>query len=137
MEDLHYSEDRNNRVKDTGEVFTPDSLVQKMLDSLNTDWDNPDQNETYCDPTCGSGQFLVVIARRGIPLHNIYGVDLMEDNIKTTKRRLKEIFLEKGMLEKDIDFHLDRNIICADALTYHFEFWQHEEEDKCINDDDW
>ena len=44
-EDLHYSEDRDARVKETAEVFTPDALVQEMLDSLDVDWDNPPQDK--------------------------------------------------------------------------------------------
>jgi 2-polyprenyl-3-methyl-5-hydroxy-6-metoxy-1,4-benzoquinol methylase len=130
LEEFHYSEDRDDRVKDTAEVFTPDSLAQEMLDSLDIDWNNPPQDETFIDPTCGSGNFLVALARRDIPLNNIYGVDLMSDNIETTKRRLREIFLEKGMNPEAIEFHLDRNIICEDALTYHYEFWWYEDPTK-------
>jgi len=129
----HYSEDRDDRVKETAEVFTPDWLVQQMLDSFKIDWNNPPQDKTFIDPTCGSGNFLVALAKRNIPLKNIYGVDLMQDNIDTTKKRLTEIFLEKGMqlgdkdTEDTIIYHLERNIICADALTYHYEFWWHKE----------
>lgn len=132
IENLHYSEDRDDRVKDTAEVFTPDSLVQEMLDSLNIDWNNPPQDETFIDPTCGSGNFLVALARRGIPLNNIYGVDLMSDNIETTKRRLREYFQDK-MSSEDIEFHLDRNIICEDALTYHYQFWWYEDPTKIVD----
>ncbi len=128
--ELHYSEARDDRVKDTAEVFTPDWVVQEMLDKLPYDWDNPPQDKTFCDPTCGSGNFLIALAHRGIPVHNIYGVDLMEDNIVTVKRRLTEIFLNKGMSIKEINFNLDRNIICEDALTYHYEFHTWVDPDK-------
>lgn len=140
IEELHYSKDRDDRVKDTGEVFTPDSLVQEMLESLNIDWSTPPQDKTFIDPTCGSGNFLVALAKRNIPLCNIYGVDLMPDNIETTKRRLTEIFLEKGMELGDEDtpdtiiYHLSRNIECADALTYHYEFWWHKTEQEKEDD---
>jgi tRNA G46 methylase TrmB len=126
-ENLHYSEDRDDRVKDTAEVFTPDWLVQDILNSLDIDWENPPQDKIFCDPTCGSGNFLIALANRGIPLKNLYGVDLMQDNICTTKKRLTEIFLKNGMSQKDIDFHLNRNIVCEDALTYHYEFWWYDE----------
>jgi 2-polyprenyl-3-methyl-5-hydroxy-6-metoxy-1,4-benzoquinol methylase len=123
----HYSDERDDRVKETAEVFTPGLLVDNMLNSLDVDWNNPTQDKKFIDPTCGSGNFLVVLAERGIPLCNIYGVDLMQDNIDITKRRLTEIFLKKRMSQEDIDFHLDRNIICEDALTYHYEFWWYDE----------
>ncbi len=83
MKDMHYSKDRDERVKDTGEVFTPPELVNKMLDELDYDWETlPDK--TFLDPTCGSGNFLVEIAKRGVHPKNIFGVDLMDDNVETT-----------------------------------------------------
>jgi len=128
----HYSEDRDDRVKETAEVFTPGFLVKRMLDDLDVNWDNIDNTKTFLDPTCGSGNFLVELAKRGVLLKNIYGVDLMEDNIETTKKRLTELYPD--MSTEDLEFHLERNIICADALTYHYEFWWHSES---IVDDDW
>jgi len=135
-EEFHYSENRDDRFKDTAEFFTPNSLIDKMIIFKDIDWNKPPQNKKFLDPTCGSGNFLVVLAKRNIPLCNIYGVDLMPDNIETTKRRLTEIFLEKGMELGDentpgtIIYHLERNIICADALTYHYEFWWHKTEQE-------
>ena len=117
------------RIKETGEVFTPTVLVQEMLNSLDIDWNNPPQDKTFLDPTCGNGQFLVELAKRGIPLKNIYGVDLMEDNIDITKHRLTECF-KRNMSMKDIQFHLDRNIVIADATTYHYQFWWYKDPEK-------
>jgi len=117
-EDLFYSDDRDDRVKDTAEVFTPDWLVQEMLDSLLIDWDNPPQNETFLDPTCGSGNFLVAVLKRGIPLDMIYGVDLMPDNVQTVKKRLLAIAGDTVENKKI----LDNNIRCEDAMTYDYQF---------------
>jgi len=139
IEEFHYSENRDNRVKETGEIFTPDKVVQEMLDLLGIDWTNPPQDKTFLDPTAGSGNFLVALAKRNIPLYNIYGVDLMPDNIETCKRRLTEIYLEKGMElgDKDtpntIKYYLERNIVCADALTYHYQFWWYQNPEKIVN----
>lgn len=121
MEDLYYAEGRDDRVKETSEVFTPDSLVQKMLDDLGIDWSNPPQDKTFLDPTCGSGQFLVELAKRGIPLHNIYGVDLMPDNVETARKRLSEI---TGIAIDDSI--MLKNIIQGDALTYDYDFGESE-----------
>lgn len=118
MSDLHYSSDRDDRYKETAEVFTPLSRVQQMLDQLGVDWSNPPQDKKFLDPTCGSGNFLVELAKRGIPVNMLYGVDLMQDNIDTCKRRLREIYGDTD----DVNYHLDRNIVCADALTYHYDF---------------
>ncbi len=123
-DEFHYSDERDKRVKETGEIFTPPDLVNKMLDELGYDWtqDHSKSKKTFLDPTMGSGNFLVEIAKRGILPENIYGVDLMEDNVQKSKERLREIY--KKFNHKDIDFHLDRNIIQADALTYDYNFWE-------------
>jgi type I restriction-modification system DNA methylase subunit len=113
MEEMNYSEDRDNRVKDTGEVFTPDSRVQKMLEGLNFDWVNIDHDKTFLDPTCGSGNFLVALLKRGIQPENIYGVDLFQDNVNTTIKRLKEI---------NPNYDYTTNIIQGDTLTCDFSF---------------
>jgi len=123
MTDMHYSKDRDSRVKETGEVFTPPELVNKMLNELDYDWENKPQR-TFLDPTCGSGNFLVEIAKRGIHPENIYGVDLMQDNIDTTKSRLLDIHLANGVSIEDIEFHQERNLVQGDALTYDYSFWE-------------
>ncbi len=119
----HYSNDRDERVKDTGEIFTPAFLINEMLDDLDYDWVNHDHEKTWLDPTGGSGNFLIELAKRGIKLKNLYAVDLMQDNVDTMHRRLTEIYGEC----KDTDFHLNRNIVQGDALTYHYNFWQHDD----------
>jgi len=126
--EYHYSEERDERVKDTAEVFTPPKVVKQMLDSLNIDWDDPPQDKTFLDPTCGSGNFLVELAKRGIPVQNLYGLDLMQDNIDICHKRLKEIYGDT----EDVRFHLNRNVIQGDALEDSYEF--HE---KFTGFDDW
>jgi len=116
------------RVKETHEIFTPTYLSQQILDeeeqnSLNMfkDWTN-----TYMDNSCGDGQFLSEVVIRKMErsgctleqaLSTTYGVELMEDNVKLCKERLGGPNPTPEILEI-----LDRNIICADALTYHYRF---------------
>ena len=46
-----------------GEVFTPNGLVNEMLNQIPTEiWENP--KSTFCDPFMGKGTFLVEIVRR-------------------------------------------------------------------------
>lgn len=126
MDDLSASDTglTDKEIKELGAVYTPSSLVNKMLDELDIDWDNPPQDKKFLDPTCGNGQFLFQLAKRGIPLEMIFGVDLMPDNIQKTKQRLKDIFKDK-MTDEDIEYHLERNIIEADAMDYHYDFYEH------------
>lgn len=116
------------RVKKTAEVFTPTELVQEILDRLEEQdselFQNP--NKTFIDPSCGDGQFLSEVVIRKMErsgcsleqaLSTTYGVELMEDNVKLCKERLAGPNPTPEILEI-----LDRNIVCADALTYHYRF---------------
>jgi hypothetical protein len=116
------------RVKQTAEVFTPTQLVQEMLDKLEEN-DTPlfsDPQKTFLDPSCGDGQFLSEVVIRKMErshctleqaLSTTYGVELMEDNVQLCKERLAGPNPTPEIL--DI---LDKNIVCADALTYHYRF---------------
>ena len=50
------------RVADHGEVFTPDWLVEKMLDLVKGETERIDAR--FLEPACGSGNFLVPILQR-------------------------------------------------------------------------
>lgn len=83
------------RVQATGEVFTPTALVLEMLQYVDLELLGP--GKTVLDPACGDGQFLVAtkwikILHHGMTetdaLSDIYGVDIMRDNVDLCKRRL-------------------------------------------------
>lgn len=85
----------SERVKKTGEVFTPTSLVIDMLKQIDVNSFAP--GKTVIDPACGDGQFLVPVKWLKVlhfgmseedAIKDIYGVDIMEDNVKTCKERL-------------------------------------------------
>lgn len=111
------------RVKQTNEVFTPTELVQRCLDDLPDQTVFSDQTKTFIDPSCGDGQFLSEVLIRKLEngidfetaLSTIYGVDLMPDNVELCRERL--------LCGKDDLKHIvEQNIVCADALTYHYRF---------------
>ena len=114
------------RVKATGEVFTPTPLVQEILDRLDPTLFK-DAEKTFLDPSCGDGQFLgEVLIRKlenGIPfeqaLQTVYGVDLMQDNVDLCRERLL-------CGREDLRDIVERNIVCADALTYNYTFGETE-----------
>lgn len=113
------------RIKATSEVFTKTEDVQTCLDELEDQvW--LDVNNKFIDPSCGDGQFLSEVVIRKMErsgcsleeaLSTTYGVELMEDNVKLCKERLAGPNPTPEILEI-----LDRNIVCADALTYHYRF---------------
>lgn len=135
MQGVHRSKER---VKSTGEVFTPDKLVQEILGKIGEiDKNAFTPSKTFLDPSCGDGQFLVwVIAMKltdgdlnklsdalflKTEIHNyhkllstVYGVDLMPDNVEKAISRLSLDDSHREVLKK--------NIRCENALTYDFSF---------------
>jgi type I restriction-modification system DNA methylase subunit len=116
------------RIKETGEVFTPGWLVNEMLDQLPEEiWADP--TKTYIDPACGDGNILLRVVRRKIQngstplqaLQTTYGVDIMEDNVQACRRRLlKEVTGNKKQINiEEYRPHakaLKANIKCANTL---------------------
>ena len=89
---------QSERVLATGEIFTPTTLTMEMCQNLmDRDPDVLGPGKTVLDPSCGDGQFLVTakwikILHYGMTeedaVKDLYGVDIMRDNVDLTKRRL-------------------------------------------------
>ena len=125
------------RIDQTGEVFTPTPLVNEILDQLPTGLFK-DSTKTFCDPSCGDGQFLIEVLKRKLvngstaweASKTIYGVDIMEDNVELCRKRLRKI-LSEHVIEHEgarelcggIKDKLRENIVCSDALDWDFENW--------------
>ena len=117
------------RVKETEEIFTPTKLVQESLDLF--ELANPgcfkDPTKTFLDNSCGDGQFLSEVLIRKLEngidfetaLSTIYGVDLMPDNVKLCQDRLL-------CGQEHLRHIVEKNIVCADALTYNYCFGEPE-----------
>lgn len=110
------------RVKATGEVFTPTVLVQEVLDTLPQELFK-DPTADFMDPACGDGQFLSEVLIRKmqngidfeIALSEIYGVDLMQDNVDLCRERLL-------CGREDLRHIVEKNIQCKDGLKYGYTF---------------
>jgi hypothetical protein len=114
------------RVKATGEIFTREWLARESLDKIEQ-FDPPafsDPTKTFCDPTgCGDGNLIGEVLIRKVEngidfesaLSSIYGVDLMSDNVKLCQDRLL-------CGREDLRHIVEQNIVCADALRYHYRF---------------
>jgi hypothetical protein len=110
------TEDRD-RVKALGEVFTPTSLVNYVLDLVN-EYDISaftDPANTFIDSMCGDGQFLIGISNMkisnsissDISLSTIFGIDLTQTNIDDCINRLSKF---------NNSFDFTETLICADSL---------------------
>jgi len=116
------------RVKQNGEVFTPTELAILTVDRLEEQNYTvfKDSTKIFLENSCGDGQFLSEVVIRKMErsgctleqaLSTTYGVELMEDNVKLCKERLAG----PNPTEEILNI-LDKNIVCADALTYHYRF---------------
>lgn len=106
----------DERIDQTGEVFTPPELCKQMVDEIALDViKNP--KSTFLDNSAGSGNFVVALFNRLKEYHSeehivnnmLYVVELMEDNHKEICERL-------GVSTDHPHY------ICHDALTYHYRF---------------
>ena len=83
------------RIQSTAEHFTPTDLVIEMLGNI--DINRLGRGKTVLDPACGDGQFLMAVKCVKVHIHqmteeealeDIYGVDIMRDNVDLCKKRL-------------------------------------------------
>ena len=115
------------RIKANNEVFTPTALVQQVLDALPQEL-FVDPSKTFCDPSCGDGQFLSEVLIRKLEngidiataLNSIFGVDIMQDNVDLCRARL-------ACGRADLMEIVKKNIVCKDSLRYNFRFGRREQ----------
>ena len=133
------------RVAEFGEVYTPEWIVNDMLDLVKHETERIDSR--FLEPACGNGNFLAEVLRRKlavvdarysksqvewerysiIAVSSIYGVDILEDNAKECRDRLLGIFTDwyakafkqvKNECIRSVRFLLSRNILWGDALDF-------------------
>jgi SAM-dependent methyltransferase len=127
----------SERARNLGEVFTPESTVNEMLDLLQ----DINYASKFLEPGCGSGNFLVEILSRKldivlrlpevssslksgrlsefefkcvVALASIYGVDIDPINVEESRERLQKVFRDKykTLSKKEIPEYLN------DAINY-------------------
>ncbi len=133
------------RVTDHGEVFTSEREVNAMLHLVKHETERIDSR--FLEPACGTGNFLAPIFERKLAViknkyaesqleferyaivatGSIYGVDILEDNVKHCRERLftilDDIYTElhdekcKDSFRDTVRFILSRNILWGDALS--------------------
>lgn len=133
------------RVSNHGEVFTSEREVNAMLDLVKPETERIESR--FLEPACGDGNFLAEILRRKLAVvrnryrksqleyeryavlavSSIYGIDILEDNVKDCRKRLFGIFdaeysgvfkaEAKEECRASVRTLLSRNILWGDALT--------------------
>jgi methylase of polypeptide subunit release factors len=112
-----------------GIVYTPESIVNKILDDIN--YNNQDiLGKRILDPACGDGMFLSEIVRRIIKfsdkknlkkhLDYVHGWDIDLDAVIQCKKRLNQILSEHGFTE-GIDWNINHKNSLFEIEKYHIE----------------
>ena len=110
----------------SSEYFTPfEKVVERLNAYPKSVW--KDKDSQFLDPTCGDGQFLGEVLIKKMEngstfeqaLSTVYGVDLMPDNVAECQKRLL-------CGREDLRHVVEKNIVCADALTYNYTFGKKE-----------
>lgn len=129
------------RVSDHGEVFTPDWMVEAMLDLVSGETERIDSR--FLEPACGSGNFLVPVLQRKLAAVELkyarfdfdkrqysllglmctYGIELLADNIAECQDNMLAAFASYLSLSPEDDLYraathvLSANLVHGDALT--------------------
>ncbi len=128
------------RVTDHGEVFTPEWLVEAMLDLVREESQRIDSR--FLEPACGEGNFLIKVLERKLAavqlkygqsdfekrhhgllgLMCIYGIELLPDNVDECRANMLAIFADFLKLTEGDHlltagaYVLSQNIVHGDAM---------------------
>ena len=116
-----YNNDEKNKY---GEVFTPPKLIEQIVDHFPQEvWYNP--HLTWIDPTCGIGNFLIIVYIRlmdGL-------TDWEPDKEKRSKHIVEKMLYMVELNDRNTKivrdlFGQNANIIEGDFLTVSNFFWE-------------
>ena len=135
-----YVEVSDTEVKTMGEVMTPISLVEEMLDTLPYEvWTNP--NLKWLDPANGVGTFISVIVKRLMKGLESFEPDMekryahiMENMIYTAELQPKNVFLYLYAFDPKDEFALNvfNGNYLSEEFNKHMEFWGVEKFDVIV-----
>ena len=99
---LRYQDSLSNAYRNKeGIYYTPTHIVQRFFQHLPDDC----ASLSFCDPCCGSGNFILAAIAHGIRPENIYGYDIDPIAVALTQKRIRQ---HTG--------YQPEQIICADFL---------------------
>lgn len=95
-----------------GVYYTPEPIVEYIVE------ETVSGDDTVCDPACGGGAFLLEATKRihrstnksavGVLEQNIYGVDIIEDNIRKSKIILLLYAVSQGEDPEKVEFNVSQ-----------------------------
>ena len=104
------------RVDKTGEVFTPDWLVDAMVEEIMASVDIYNDEFVFNDSSCGDGNLLVGVLVKLLEkmslekaLQRVTGTDIMQSNVDLCRGRLI-------CGDESLRHIVEKNIVCANGL---------------------
>lgn len=95
--------------KQTGTYYTPERTVNLLIGNLKRCFDI--KNKTFCDPCCGTGNFLVGLVGNGAKIENLYGQDI--DEISIFIARINMFLLDNSITKE----RLYSQFVCKDTFS--------------------
>ena len=96
-----------DKVKTLGQVMTPISIVDYMIDDILKLSDEQLKSYLFLDNSCGDGSFIKALLKRNVPVEHIYACDIDEEISKEVRETLPEnnfrlgsFFQQKDWTEK-------------------------------------
>lgn len=127
----HYELDEKERKK-LGQVWTPYSLIVKMLDKVEpSHW--KDETTTQLDPTMGTGNFIIAMLYRRIveygqdpltALKNMYGVELDQKTLDYAHKRIEKFMSHFTNSKKKVHEIVKKNFVCSDIFKWNILDWR-------------
>ena len=104
--DEYQSQLSNSYRNKEGIYYTPEHVICDFFEEVKDDC----KDLTFCDPCCGSGNFIIEALDRGFRPENIFGFDTDPVAVALTKKRIY-----------DSTGYLSENIIQGDFIEYYIE----------------
>lgn len=130
------TKERKERHHITQEDFTPDSIIDIMVQDLPDDL-YIDFSKLMLDPCAGNGNILIYVFNKRLEyckseldvynaLSTIYGTELMEDNVQECYERFIQILIDCPFYidEEKAENILKHNIVCTDTFKWDYENWE-------------
>ena len=93
-----------DKVKELGQVMTPDEIVNYMIDDVLSLTKDELLNFSFLDNSCGNGKFIKALIERGVPIQHIYACDIDEEISHEIKNLLPEENFRLGSFFKQKDW---------------------------------
>ncbi len=131
----HYELDEKERKK-LGQVWTPYSIIVRMLDKAGTIDDKSsvwyNETRTNLDPTMGTGNIIITMLYRRIvecgqnpivALKNTYGVELDRKTLNYARKRIEK-FMAHFTTSKNVHEIVLHNFVCSNIFDWNINEWR-------------